>query len=129
MEKFKDPKDLSPLTLAFLGDAVITYMVRSHFVKRTITKVSDLHRATSNIINAGNQAKTFDTIKEVLTEDESDLANRAHNAKVNTGAKNFSQGDYRKATALEALVGYWHLKEETLKIKVAVLELLQGGKK
>ena len=110
------------LSLAFLGDAVITFYIRSYLVNEPEEKLGVLHKRASTYENAGNQARVFDRLE--LTQDEADLANRAHNAKVNTKAKNATLSDYRKATALEALVGYWHTKGEQQKVSAVVLQLM-----
>ena len=49
---------------------------------------------------------------EYLTEEEQAVYKRGRNAKSGTSAKNASITDYRKATGLEALMGYWYLKGE-----------------
>ena len=48
----------------------------------------------------------------MLTEDEQAVYKRGRNAKSGSTAKNASVGDYRKATALEALVGYLFLRNQ-----------------
>jgi len=112
-------------SLAFLGDAVITFYVRSIMVGQEDEKNGVLHKRASSYINAGNQARVYDLLK--LCEEEKDLANRAFNAKVNTKAKNFSLLEYRKATALEALVGWWHLNQHLDKVTSVVLQLMHDN--
>ncbi|MCL2586691.1 MAG: Mini-ribonuclease 3 [Firmicutes bacterium] len=112
----------SPLALAFLGDAVITFFIRSFLVNDADNKINVLHKRASSYENAKTQAQVYDTLK--LTEEEKDLAQRAFNAKVNTKAKNATLCEYRKATALEALVGFWHMNNELDKVTAVVVKLM-----
>ena len=59
---------------------------------------------------------------ELLSEDEQSVYRRGRNAKSGTTAKNASVGDYRKATALEALVGYLFLQNQEDRILFLVKE-------
>jgi ribonuclease-3 family protein len=58
-----------------------------------------------------------------LTEEELAVYKRGRNAKSYTSAKNASIGDYRKATGLEALLGYLYLLNRNERI----LELTKSG--
>ena len=67
----------------------------------------------------------FDEDCPELTDEEADVNRRGRNAKSNTHAKNASVMDYRKATSLEALLGYLYLKGEDERI----LKLVKTGLK
>ena len=54
------------------------------------------------------QANVFNSIFETLSEEEKEIAMRARNAKSHK-AKNASIENYKKATALEAVLGYNYL--------------------
>ena len=111
-------------TLAFLGDAVITLRIREHLAMQPDQKIASLHKLAASFVNAANQARVFQDIKKDLTQVELDISTRAHNAGVNTKAKNFTLADYRKATALEALVGYWSMLGEHDKVSLAISALI-----
>ena len=51
-------------------------------------------------------------IEDLLTEEETAVYKRGRNATSYTKAKNASTLDYRRATGLEALVGYLYLKKD-----------------
>ena len=102
----------NPLILAFIGDAVQTLFVRTRFVD-TDAKIGVLHRQSSQIICARAQAKKFDTVSKNFTPTEVEIATRARNAKSNTAPKNCTLGEYHKATALEAVIGYNYLVGNT----------------
>ena len=54
---------------------------------------------------AAAQAAAFDRIYDCLTEEERDVARRAHNSRHLQRPKHMSVADYRKATGFEALLG------------------------
>ena len=47
-----------------------------------------------------------------LTEEECDVYHRGRKAKAPSMAKNATMADYRKATGLEAVMGYLYLKDD-----------------
>ncbi len=99
-------KQLSPITLAFIGDAVYTLFVREKIVFEKDLKGSELNKKTSAVVKATAQAKFIDVIMPYLTEEEIDIFKRARNSKKNTRAKSASVVEYNKSTGFEALVGY-----------------------
>jgi ribonuclease-3 family protein len=106
-------RNLSPITLAFVGDAVYTLFVREKIVFQSDLKGSELNRRTSLEVKASAQAKFIDKIMPILTEEEVDIYKRARNTKKNTRAKSASVCEYNKSTGFEALVGYLYLIGET----------------
>ena len=65
----------------------------------------------------------IENLMPVLSEEEITIYKRGRNAKSYTKAKNATVADYRKATGLEALMGYLYLKEDFSRI----LELVHAG--
>ena len=104
-----DIRTYSPLALAYIGDAVFDLVVRTVVVGRGNTNVNVMHRKTSHIVKAQTQAKMIKKLLPYLTQEEDDIYRRGRNAHSPTMAKNATMSDYRKATGLEALVGYLHL--------------------
>lgn len=104
------------LTLAYLGDAVFTLMVREHLVMVTDYKANQLNRIANKIVCAPNQAQIMQALKPNLTETELEIAMRARNAHPNNKAKNSSFEEYSLATQFEALLGYWYLLGEQKKL-------------
>ena len=115
-EKFditaKDIRTYSPLTLAYIGDAVYDLVVRSVLVNRGNTAVNNLHKRASAIVKAPAQAAIAASIMEDLTDEEKDIYRRGRNSKPHTKAKNASTMEYLEATGLEAVVGFLYLKGE-----------------
>ena len=105
----KDIRTYSPLTLAFLGDAVYELVIRTLVVGKGNTSPAKLHKTSSSFEKAA-QSALLDRIEEELTDDEMDFVRRGRNSKPRTMAKNASTKDYLKATGLETLIGYLYIK-------------------
>ena len=95
------------LELAYLGDTLWDLMVRARLVKRG-GRMKDLHRAAVKQVCAQAQSDALARIEAVLTEEEAAVVRRARNAR-QTPTRNADPGDYRRATALEALIGWLYL--------------------
>lgn len=109
----QDIRTYSPLTLAYLGDAVFELAVRTVLVEKKNTQPEKLHKAATKIVKAETQALMAEALKESLTEEELAVYKRGRNAKAVTRAKNATMSEYRRATGLEALMGYLYMKDET----------------
>ena len=115
-------KEISPIGLAFIGDAVHTLFVRDDVVKKESLLVKDYHRQSAKKCKASFQAERLDALTNCLTEEEQEIVRRARNAKINTKAKNTDIETYKKATSFEALIGYVYLKGDYKRLK----EILKG---
>lgn len=115
----QDIRTYSPLTFAFLGDAVYGLYVRSALVKRGNTQARKLHDMASRVVSAAAQARVYDSLLEWedITEEERTILRRGCNAHVTHQAKNATGSDYHKATGLEALFGYLYLLGRTERIE------------
>lgn len=107
-----DLKLLSPLTLAFLGDAVYELCARQRVVEEGNRPVNEMHRRTVSLVNAGAQSGAFERISEMLTEEELTVYKRGRNANTASVPKHADMADYRRATGVEALFGYLYIKGE-----------------
>ncbi|MBS4959256.1 MAG: ribonuclease III [Clostridiales bacterium] len=110
-EKKIDPRQLSPLTLAFVGDAVFEIYARTHVLFQTgNAPVSKFNKLARGIVNAKAQAEMVFVLEELFTEEEKAVYRRGRNAKSYTMPKNADMMDYRHATGLEAVFGYLYLE-------------------
>ena len=118
-----DLRTYSPLTLAYLGDAVYELVVRTALVEKANCPVNKLNRRASSLVKASAQSAMAGVIEPLLTEEEASIYRRGRNAHSPTMAKNATMADYRRATGVEALVGYLYLKGDMDRI----LELMDAG--
>lgn len=120
-----DIRTYSPLTLAYIGDAVFEMIIRTLIVEQGQRAANTLHKHTTKIVCAQTQAKLIDAVYEHLTEEEQDIYRRGKNTKLHSTAKNASLSDYRKATGFEALCGYLYLRDDTARIVRLVRQALE----
>ncbi|MBR5620373.1 MAG: ribonuclease III [Clostridia bacterium] len=106
-----DPKRMSPLTLAFVGDSVFDLLVREMLVREANRPANRLHNLAVERVRAAAQADAARRLWEggFLTDDEISVLKRGRNAHTNHLPKNASEQDYHLATGLEALFGYVYL--------------------
>lgn len=116
-EKDCDAGQLSPLTLAFIGDTVFDLFVREKLVCDANRPVRKLHNCASKLVNAGAQAKIAEAIFDRFTEQEAAVFKRGRNAHTNHIAKNASNRDYHYATGLEAVFGFVYLNGDTERLR------------
>ena len=118
-----DIRTYSPLTLAYIGDAVYDLIFRTMVVERGNAPVNKLHHKTIEYVKAPAQAKLIESIMEELLPEELAVYKRGRNAKPYTMAKNATIEEYKKATGLEALIGYLYLTSQMRR----AMELIQNG--
>ena len=104
-----DAKQLSPLTLALIGDTVCDLYARVCLTDEFARSPRELHFAASRMVCAAGQAAAYRRMESNLTPDEAAVFKRGRNAHSGTMPKNASAADYHTATGLEALIGYLFL--------------------
>lgn len=102
-------QSLSPLALAYIGDAVYELFVRSYHLVPP-KRIQTYHNQVVNQVRAEQQAHYLELLRPYLTEAEEDITRRGRNAASNRKSRAGIR-DYQQATALEALVGYLYLKD------------------
>ncbi|MDW5472606.1 Mini-ribonuclease 3 [Staphylococcus equorum] len=109
-----DNKLFNPLTLAYMGDAVLDQHVREYIVLKLKAKPNRLHQEAKRYVSAKSQAETLEFLMENnwFTESEQDIVRRGRNAKSYTKAKNTDIQTYRKSSGLEAVIGFLYLEKE-----------------
>ena len=124
-----DPKLLSPLTLAFLGDAVFDLMAREQIVRRANAPAKQLHRQAVRQVNCRAQAAAAAQIAPYLSEEEAEIFRRGRNAHTNHLPRHSDPADYHAATGLEALFGYLYMqvKQDRLRELFRLTEGRGGG--
>ena len=112
-----NPKHFSPLTLAFLGDAVFELLVRERLIIKGNMPAGKLHNLTVGYVKASSQSRAMDSLLEKLQEDEVAIFKRGRNTNGTHVPKNANPIDYRRATGLEALFGYLYLSGNLSRIQ------------
>ena len=102
-------RSISPVTLAFVGDAVYSLYVREKLVLSTDYGTGELQKLTSSEVSAHGQSILLDKLLPRLTEEETAIYKRGRNAKKATKSKNASVAEYNRSTGFEAVLGYLYL--------------------
>ena len=106
-------KQMNPVVLAFVGDAVYTLYARQNLALSGGYKTGELNKRASEVVSAHGQSERAERILPLLTEEESDIFRRGRNAKKPTKSKNATVTEYNRSTGLEAVVGYLYLTGQT----------------
>lgn len=118
-----EAKNLSPVTLAFVGDAVYSLYVRENFVLTADCSPNVLQKLTCEKVSAHGQNITLKEILPLFTEEEVAVFKRGRNAKKSTRSKSASVAEYNNSTGFEAVLGYLYLTGNYDRI-----DLLLGGR-
>ena len=110
-EKMSEEKarQLSPVTLAFVGDAVYSLYVRSREVSTSDRKPAELQKRTCEVVSAKGQSALLERVESKFTPEEQAVYHRGRNAKKATKSKNANVIDYNRSTGFEAVLGYLYL--------------------
>jgi ribonuclease-3 family protein len=104
-----EARQLNPVVLAFVGDAVYSLYVRKRLALSGGGSAADFQRAASKIVSAEGQSAFLSVIEPLLTETETEIYKRGRNAKKATKSNNASAAAYNRSTGFEAVIGYLHL--------------------
>jgi ribonuclease-3 family protein len=110
---------LSPVALAYIGDAVYELFVRGLFLLPP-KRIQVFHQQVVNQVRAEQQAHQVQRLLPLLTEAEQDLLRRGRNAS-SRGPRRVDSQIYQQATGFEALIGYLYLSDQA-----RLMELLGG---
>ena len=102
-------RNLNPIVLAFVGDAVFSLFVREKLTFATDLKSGQLNKLATAQVKATAQAELLKEIMPLFTEEELAIFKRARNAKKTTKAKHATVAEYNASTGFEAVIGYLHL--------------------
>ncbi len=118
-----DVRTYSPLVLAYIGDAVYEFLIRTRVVNHGSMQVSKMHKKSASLVRAGAQAQMIRLLSGELTEEERTVYKRGRNAKSVTIPRHATMAEYRMATGFEAMVGYLYLKGSHERL----LQLIHNG--
>ena len=108
---------MSPLTWAYIGDAVFELYVRNKLINETNLKPHKLHIEAIKYVKAKSQAEKLNEIYEMLTDEEKDIVRRGRNTQNHHLPKNSNVQEYMYATAFEALIGYLYLTKQNTRLR------------
>ena len=101
--------NLSPITLAFVGDAVYSLFVRHKLTLTADYSAGTLQKLSSAEVSAHGQNDLLRRIEPLFTEQEAAIFKRGRNAKKPSHSKNADLAEYNNSTGLEAVFGWLYL--------------------
>ena len=104
----EEAKQMNPVTLAFLGDAVYSLYVRERMVRKG-GKPSEFQRAASKVVSARGQSAFLENVLPLFSQEEEEIYRRGRNAKKATKSKHATAAEYNRSTGFEAVLGYLYL--------------------
>lgn len=109
---------VSPSTLAFIGDSVFGLLINSILVRKFSNfPVSYLNKIKNKLVCCKAQHEFYNKILNKLNEKEKSICLRGRNTKTKNRPKNAKIIDYRCATGIEALFGYLYLHKNFARIE------------
>ena len=100
---------LSPVVLAFVGDAVYSLFVRERLAVSSDKKTGELNELAVREVKASAQAEFIGEILPILTEEEAGVFRRARNTKKKSRSKSATVAEYNLSTGFEAVLGFLYL--------------------
>ena len=68
--EYVDLRTYSPLTLAYIGDAIYDLIIRTLIVKQGNSRPEKMHKRASALVKASAQAEMIERLLPMLTEEE-----------------------------------------------------------
>ena len=112
-----DIHEMSPLALAFVGDAVLELLVRARLVGATRLQPNRLHTVATHYVSAHAQNLELAVIESMLTDAEAAVLRRGKNASKATVAKHATVQEYRASTGFECLLGWLYLTGQMARVE------------
>ena len=81
-----EPRQLSPLVLAYIGDSIYDLVIRTYLISLGNMPVNKINRHACRLVKAETQSKLIGILEEQLTENELSVYKRGRNAKSYTSA-------------------------------------------
>lgn len=114
-----DINTLSGSTLAYLGDAVWSLLVREYLIELGYNKPKSLQVKSVKYVSAKAQAYFYEqlTAQAYFTEEEETMYRRGRNYKSQSTPKNTDIATYHSSTGFEALFGYLYITNQQGRIE------------
>ena len=116
---------MSPLTWAYIGDAVYELYVRNYLIETTNLKPNKLHKEAIKFVKAGAQANILEKLQDILTDEEKEIVRRTRNTQNHHLPKNANLQEYTYATAFEGLIGYLYLTKQEKRQKEILKKVIE----
>ena len=122
-------KEYNGTSLAYMGDAVMSLFVRKMLLAKGYQKSKDLQKMSERWVSARAQAAFLNQLEKegFFSEEEWAIVLRGRNTNPKSKAKNADVITYRKATGLEAIIGWFYLTDETARLDALWQRIVEIG--
>ena len=119
--------EINVLVLAYLGDTIYEDYIRRYLINKGIGNVNDLQKESLKYVSAKGQSYYLEMMleDEFFSQEELDVIKRARNNTNKTHPKNTDIITYKRATGLEALIGYLDLTNNKERIEEIMNYILE----
>lgn len=119
-------KQLNPLVLAFIGDAIYEVFIRTYLTdKNREMSVHKLHKEAITFVKAHAQSEFIKKLEDKLSEEELSIFKRGRNSKSGTVPKNADVQEYRAATGFESLVGFLYITDQNARLNYLLNTIIE----
>ena len=115
-----DIREQSPLSMAYVGDAVYSLLIREYLVKDKRYNINKLNKLTVQYVSAHGQYLALRLLENILTEEEHTMVKRGQNTSKASVAKHASVEEYRASTGFECMLGWLRLTGQDYRINYLV---------
>lgn len=122
----KNAKDISNLTLAYIGDGLYELYIRLYVLEKSCSTIKGIHRQVIKAVSATGQALAFRKIADTLTEKELQIFKRGRNTHTPSMSKNANPVDYQTATGIETLLGYLYMDGNYERAEIIMEKMAQA---
>lgn len=107
-------KEYNGTSLAYLGDAVLSLFIRERMMASGMQHAKQMQQLSIRYVSAKAQAQILEALlnAQFFNDDEMDIVLRGRNSNTKSHAKNTNILTYRKASGLEAIIGYLYLSDK-----------------
>ena len=115
-------RESNGLLLAYLGDGVWELNVRAYAIKKGLN-IHNANKFCKKMVNAKIQSELFREVFETLEEGDKEIVKRAKNSNIKTFPNSCTILEYKEATAFEAMIAIFYVRNEIEKIEKLVLKM------
>ena len=114
-------------TLAYLGDAVWSLMVRDYLIRQGYGTGKQLQKLTIRLVSANAKAKVYDTLHEEgwFTDTEEEYFHRGRNDNAGSVPRSADVLTYRRSTGFEAILGWLYLHKDEARMEALLKRALE----
>lgn len=123
-----EAKQLNPLVLAFVGDAIYEVFIRTYLVDNNRNlSAHKLHMKAISFVKAHSQSEFMKKLQDILSDEEYEVFKRGRNAKSGTVPKNADVQEYRIATGFETLMGFLYMTEQVERLNELLKKIIDSN--